>query len=250
MWIEITANWLICLTKNHKPMKNKLHLKMLSICFDLPIRYEQLSEFRGAVINLTRTKNDLFHNHSEHGVIYRYPLVQYKKLGGKAALLCMADGIEAIHDFFNGFHGQIRLGNTDLELKVDQIKANQFNVGVWDSQFEYLLSNWLPLNQENYQRYQAAETFAAKVQILENALVGNLFTFCEGVGMKPEKNIKAAITRIVSEKRITYRGTRMQAYDIDFRTNLSLPNLIGLGKGSGLGFGVVTMKRKKTEKKD
>ncbi len=222
---------------------NYKQLRTLTVRFDLPIRFEELSKFRGAIINLTKEKNDLFHNHSETGVIYRYPKIQYKKLAGQAALLCIDEGTEAIHDFFNGFKGSLKLGSENLDLKVVQIKANQTNVGIWDTIFDYHLANWLPLNQENYQRFQESESLHEKIQILENVLIGNLLTFCEGISIKPEMPLKAVITKIVREKRIKYRGTAMQAYDIDIKSNLSIPDLIGLGKGSGLGFGVVTAKR-------
>jgi hypothetical protein len=39
----------------------------------------------------------------------------------------------------------------------------------------------------------------------------------------------------------------MQAFDVEFKTNVSLPDYIGLGKGASTGFGVVVKKR---EKKD
>lgn len=219
---------------------NYKRLRILTIRFDLPIRYEELSRFRGAIINLTKEKNDFFHNHTETGVIYRYPKIQYKKLGGKAALVCIDEGTEAIHDFFAGFHQPFILGTEVTELKVEDIKANQFNVGVWDSSFEYQLANWLPLNQENYLKYNEVESYHEKMQILESVLMGNLLTFCEGIGIAPERPLKAAITRIVNEKKLKYRGQLMQAYDVDIKTNLSIPDFIGLGKGSGLGYGVVT----------
>ena len=221
------------------------HLRILTIRFDLPIRYEELSKFRGAIINLTKEKNDFFHNHSDTGLIYRYPKIQYKKLGGKAALVCIDEGTEAIHDFFAGFHKPFILGDQEVELKVEDIKASQYNVGVWESSFDYQLANWLPLNQENYQKYNEVESYHEKMKILEGVLMGNLLTFCEGIDIAPERPIKAAITRIVSEKKIKYRGTLMQAYDVDIKTNLSIPNFIGLGKGSGLGYGVVTVMRSK-----
>jgi hypothetical protein len=225
--------------ENFKP------LRILTIRFDLPIRYEELSKFRGAIINLTKEKNDFFHNHSETGVIYRYPKIQYKKLGGKAALVCIDEGTEAIHDFFAGFHQPFIFGTEETELKVEDIKASQYNVGVWESNFDYQLANWLPLNQENYQKYNEVESYHQKMQILESVLLGNLLTFCEGIGIAPERPIKAVITRVVNEKRIKYRGQMMQAYDVDIKTNLSIPNFIGLGKGSG--YGVVTIKRTRTK---
>jgi hypothetical protein len=96
------------------------------------------------------------------------------------------------------------------------------------------------LNQENYQKYNEVESYHEKMKILEGVLMGNLLTFCEGIGIAPERPIKASIIRIVKEKRIKYRGQVMQACDVDFKTNLSIPDFIGLGKGSGLGYGMAT----------
>jgi CRISPR/Cas system endoribonuclease Cas6 (RAMP superfamily) len=39
----------------------------------------------------------------------------------------------------------------------------------------------------------------------------------------------------------------MMAFDILFKTNVSLPNYIGLGKGASTGFGMVVQKREPKE---
>ena len=223
--------------------ENYKQIRTLSIKFDLAIRYEDIPKFRGAVVNLTKEKNDLFHNHSEDGVIYRYPKIQYKKAGGKASILCIDEGTEAIEDFFAGFNKEFIFGSEVIELKVEDIKARQYNVGLWDESFEYRLANWLPLNQDNYRQFHEVESLHEKTAILEKVLTGNLLTFCEGIGITPDRQVKAIITKIVKEKRIGYRGTVMQSYDVDIRTNVSLPEHIGLGKGSGVGYGVITQKR-------
>jgi len=38
---------------------------------------------------------------------------------------------------------------------------------------------------------------------------------------------------------MNYKEQQMQAFTLVFRTNISLPNFIGLGKGSSVGFGVI-----------
>jgi len=219
--------------------ENYKQIRTLSIKFDLNIRYEDIPKFRGAVVNLTKEKNDLFHNHSEDGLIYRYPKIQYKKAGGKAAILCLDEGTEAIEDFFAGFNKPFVFGTETIELKVMEIKARQFNAGLWEETFDYRLANWLPLNQENYKQFHEVESLHEKTAILEKVLTGNLLTFCEGIGITPDRQVRAFITKIVNEKRIRYRGTVMQSYDVDIKTNLSLPDFIGLGKGSSVGFGIV-----------
>ena len=218
-------------------------IKIVTVRFDLPIDYEELINFRGAVIQTTKRRNDLFHNHAEEGVIYRYPAVQYKKMNGKAALMCFEQGTEAIHDFFSNTDWKMRLGDRDVDIRVEDVRARQFTVGVWEHMMQYSLRNWLPLNQENYQKYHNSESYAGKMEILEKVLTGNLLTFCEGMDIHPEKKIRASIYRIVREKRVRYRGQIMQGYDLIFRTNLSIPDYAALGKGSSIGFGVVRHER-------
>ncbi|MDD4191709.1 MAG: CRISPR-associated endonuclease Cas6 [Mangrovibacterium sp.] len=226
-------------------MNNNLKkTKLLTILFDLSIKYEGLPQLRGAIIQLSQFKSDLFHNHADGGVIYRYPLIQYKRIKRKAALLCIEEGANVVYEIFTAGDLNIMLGNKPVGLKVEDIHVFPFHIGVWEDQFHYRLENWLPLNQENYQRYHQMETFHEKVQVLEKVLVGNLLSFCEGIGLKPEKEVRAVIRRIAKEKVVRYRGQMMQAYDIDFSANVSIPNYAGLGKGSGIGFGMVITKKK------
>lgn len=218
------------------------HLKTIRtvmVLFDLPIMNEELSQFRGAVIETTRRNNDLYHNHSDEGVIYRYPAIQYKKISGKAALVCYEKGTEAIHDFFSNTDWKLRIGQRQEEVRVLEVKARQFNVGVWENWFDYHLLNWMPLNQDNYKRYHQAESYAEKMAILESVLMGNLLTFCEGMEFRPNKEVKAAITHVKRDKIASYRGQIMQTFDLTFRSNLSVPDYAALGKGASVGFGLV-----------
>jgi len=63
-------------------------IKTVMVVFDLPIENDELPQFRGAVIETTKRNNDLFHNHTNEGLICRYPAIQHKKIEGKAALVC------------------------------------------------------------------------------------------------------------------------------------------------------------------
>ncbi len=214
-------------------------IKFVIVQFNLPVRIEDLPMFRGAVIETTQRKNDLFHNHGESGVIYRYPRIQYKKIRGKAALMCFQEGTEAIHDFFFQTDWSLRMGEQEHEIKVEEIKAHHYNIGIWENRFDYRITNWLPLNQENYQKYHQTVNLSEKIVILEKALLGNLLTFTQEMGVETSKKITAVITRIDREKVVQYHGQLMQSYDMHFATNVSIPNYASLGKGGSIGYGVV-----------
>ena len=44
-------------------------------------------------------------------------------------------------------------------------------------------------------------------------------------------------------KNIKYKNTHLLAFNLDFSTNVFLPNYIGLGKGASHGYGMVRMKK-------
>ncbi|MDO5760613.1 MAG: CRISPR-associated endonuclease Cas6 [Bacteroidota bacterium] len=39
------------------------------------------------------------------------------------------------------------------------------------------------------------------------------------------------------------KNIKLMAFDLEFTSNLSLPNFIGVGKNASIGYGIVTEKR-------
>lgn len=39
---------------------------------------------------------------------------------------------------------------------------------------------------------------------------------------------------------VTNKGVKLMAFDAEFKTNMSLPDYVGIGKNASIGFGVVT----------
>ena len=212
---------------------------MLTVNFDLELNYSDIYRFRSAVIETTRRKNDLFHNHSPNGTIYRYPLIQYKRLNKKAALLCIEEGIEGIQDFFTETNWQLNIGHNTHPVKVENLRVRQHRIGVWDKSFQYTLTRWLPLNQENYRKYHNLENFGQKIVLLEKILLANILSFLQGINLYVEEKIEIKIKHILNQRLENYKGQEMEAFSLRFVTNVSLPNYIGLGKGSSSGFGTI-----------
>lgn len=220
-------------------MKATKNIRLLTVNFDLELKYNDIHRFRSAVIETTRRKNDLFHNHSSNGTIYRYPLIQYKRLNKKAALLCIEEGIEGIQDFFSATNWQFDIGRDTHPVKVENLRVKQYRIGVWEKQFCYTIKRWLPLNQENYRKYHSLEDFGQKLALLEKILLANILSFLQGINLYVEEKIEIKITEILAQRIERYKNQEMQAFSLIFETNVSLPNYIGLGKGSSSGFGVV-----------
>jgi hypothetical protein len=220
--------------------------RILALKFATPIYQTEIVGFRGAINQILSTDtNVLFHNHEGDSFRYSYPLIQYKRINKNAALVCINEGTEAVGLLLNKGTFECTLGDRKVKLEIDSVKANQHLIQTWHSSFTYYLRKWLPLNQGYYSEYQKLEGIAEKCQSLERILTGNILSLGKGLGIHFDKEIKCKITEIIDSKLIRHKNVKMQAFDIVFKSNVSLPDYIGLGKGASTGFGVVARKREK-----
>ncbi|MDD2636807.1 MAG: CRISPR-associated endonuclease Cas6, partial [Bacteroidales bacterium] len=58
------------------------------------------------------------------------------------------------------------------------------------------------------------------------------------------KEVKVQITNINKEYARNFKGVKMHTINAEFKTNVLLPNYLGLGKGVSIGFGTVKSKSK------
>jgi hypothetical protein len=228
---------------------NPAKQKFLILRFKNKIYQEEISQLRGAINELLKDKNNvLFHNHEGDNFRYSYPLIQYKRINQCAAMVCINQGTEAIGLLLmqGDFHCQ--LGDKKVELEIDNVKANQFIIQTWDSNFTYYLRKWLPLNQDNYQDYMKLEGIGEKCQFLERILIGNILSMGKGLGIHFDKEVSCKILNMDEPTLIRYKNVKMMSFDLEFKTNVSIPDYVGLGKGASTGFGMVASKRDKSLK--
>lgn len=219
-------------------------LRILTIKFNTEIKQSEIPLFRGAVIDITKGENILLHNHIGASKFrYSYPLVQYKIINRKAAIICLGDGVDAIGEFFSSLNHNIHLGDREVSLSVEDISAKKTAIIETDPMIGYRISSWLPLNQKNYKEYKTLDSLAEKCIFLENILRGNILSFCKGIGYHLDFNLKSSITQIKESGHIRFKNIKMQSFNAEFKANINLPSRIGLGKGTSLGFGNIFIKR-------
>jgi hypothetical protein len=214
-------------------------IRTLIVRFKNIIGQHEIHLFRAAIVGMLRQNNILFHNHTNDGLRYAYPLIQYKRINGKAAIVCIEEGTESIGEFFSGFGGMAQIGNREVMLELDNVKVEQTLMQEWDSLFTYSIRKWLPFNSENFEKYQQTEGLKDKMEIMEKILIGNILSFAKGVGIHFEKEVLCTITDLTSVGMLRYKDVDFDAYDAHFKTNVLLPNYAGLGKGVSHGFGMV-----------
>src|SRR5512133_775738 len=85
-------------------------IRLLQVLFEDEIHASEIPALRGAIIEKAGRKNIIFHNHLDDSkFLYRYPLIQYKCLNKRAALICIDYAVDEIHNFF---------GNTDWSIRL------------------------------------------------------------------------------------------------------------------------------------
>lgn len=214
-------------------------IRVLYIEFENEIAAQEVSAFRGAVVAIAGKKHVLFHQHKNNRLIYNYPLIQYKRYYKKPVIVCIEEGVDEVHHFFENKQEGLILGKRPYVLKIARLLMNQFTMQVWDKTFHYYIRNWLALNQKNYIAYNKINSELGKIEFLEKILKGNILSFAKGIDWMLDRELKVRINEIISNNTIPVKETKREAFSLKFSCNVFLPNFIGLGKNVSLGFGVV-----------
>lgn len=228
-----------------KPNTILKNIRFLKVQFDVDIEGWEIPAFRGAVIKKAGEQHITFHNHiNDNEVIYRYPVIQYKRIGRHPALICVDFGVDEVHHFFNNRNLDIEVSGRKLCLQVSHLKMDRYNLQVWEKSFSMHISQWLALNQDNYAKYMATSDELSRLTLLENTLKANIISFAKGIGWDVDRPISLRIDSIEKVRPVTFKEQKLLAFDVTFRTNVFLPDYLGLGKGVSLGFGTVRQIRK------
>lgn len=214
-------------------------IKILTVRFQNDLAFEEIPLFRGGVIKVVKDADVLFHNHIGDTYRYRYPLIQYKRINKKAVIVCLAEGADAFGEFFRNGNFNLQIGKRNAQMEISQISAHQELIQIWDSSFEYHLNKWLALNQANYNSYLEMDSIADKMLFLEKTLIANILSMAKTLGIYFEKQVNVAITEIGIPRSTVYKGVKLMTFDVRFKTNVSLPDNIGLGKGCSVGYGMI-----------
>ena len=213
---------------------------ILTIQFANEVSQQDIPKFRGAVIHMLESKPILFHNHNGETFRYAYPLIQYKRIKGKAAIVCVGKGVEEVHHFFSSNHFQYTIGKKKMDMLIESIHADMPVVKITKVDHHYQLHNWLPLNTCNYELYKEADSLVSRVQLLENILTGNILSLLKGIGVHLDDILNVHIVQINRQGIATYKKLKLMSFDIEFKANITLPPLVGIGKNASIGFGIIT----------
>lgn len=222
-----------------------MNISILTIHFKNELKPFDVQHFRGAVINSLTKKYILFHNHLNNSLRYGYPLIQYKSIGNKAAIVCIGDGTEEIWHLFEDANFNMRIGQRSVQMAVDIIKQDSFSVNITDDKaYVYRITHWLPLNEDNYKVYTQTDSITSRITLLEKLLTGNILSMLKGFGIHADSKITTCILDISPPCPTFYKKVRLMMFDATFRTNVIIPDYIGLGRHTSVGYGIINQLKK------
>ena len=217
------------------------YIRTLTITYDSKISNKEIVRFRGAVIRELGSHVDLlYHNHKENDRFrYSYPLIQYKRIRGNAAIVCIGDGVDVIGQFLSVNNKEININGKEISMNVLNVIPARLLIQTWNRSFRYHISRWIPLNAKNYQIYQSLDNEIERKELFKRILTGNLLSFLKGVGFHIDDDIIIEIEDISEPYLTTNKNIKLTTFNVDFSCNLTIPNYIGIGKNASIGYGII-----------
>lgn len=221
-------------------MNNKIPL--LSVVFRNQISDNEVPLLRGCILNIMKgcPDNLYYHNHQENNFRYAYPLVQYKTIHHQATMICLDKSVNDCGYLFQSLPCPISLGRRNILLEAAQITPVYFSLDVSEAPISYQLKRWLPFNAENYRRYQSIALLSERIGFLEKILTGNLLSLAKGLDVHIDFPLQCHILDLKATEMQKSKGVYMMAFTLTFQCNLLLPDYLGIGKHSSIGFGIIT----------
>jgi hypothetical protein len=201
-------------------------------------------------LKVAGVQTNLFHNHDEQSgeTISRYPLILYQNHNDVYFVVGINDeGMHALSELFKGQNQPIVISD-QLQIEIELVSEVSWPIGPTGYEYHYKLTDWLPLNRDNYKLYNQTVTIIEKVALLENRLQDDLindFSTYLGLGLQKETS-RVKITGIDSFARsctqVKVNDNHVhdfKPFTISFVSNLLLPQYISLGNCKVYGFGLL-----------
>ncbi len=174
-----------------------------------------------------------FHHHSDHS--YHYPLIQYKAIDKKLAVIGVGEFADHVFDKISDL-GHVTTKTQKIPLNNVQFKVKSYSCRNTSAKYRFT-SPWIALNERNYSIYKKI-TKKEKKSLLERILVGNILSMLKGLGIFVDYKITSEISQFKSTQ-ITAHDNRFAGIYAEFETNVILPEFLGLGKSVTKGFGAI-----------
>lgn len=189
-------------------------------------------QMRGFLAHLFANISE-FHHHSDDS--YHYPLIQYKRIGKKLAVIGIGEFADVVFEKMSSLD-HITTEYQKIPLTNIELQNTTYYPKTVISKYKFA-SPWIALNKENYGKYILLARKEQK-QFLQKILVGNILSMLKGMGIFIDKKITVNIKRYKSITTTAHQN-KFAGFLCDWDSSITIPEYCGLGKSISKGFGVV-----------
>lgn len=177
------------------------------------------------------------HKDSIPGFIHRYPVVQGKQIKNMLMVVGVGQGAALLQDISSDVK-EVRFGETRciISARDQEIRDEVFGISDKIRTYEFL-TPWLALNQQNAKKFYDLKGKPERDAFMQKLLTGHLGTLAKSLDydlpapLLCESRVRFIRERIHQENVIVFLGT--------FRTNLTIPDYLGIGQSVSEGFGTI-----------
>lgn len=189
---------------------------------------------RGAIASVF-PEEILLHQHKPDGVIYRYPLVQYRWRDGNGIIIGFHEGANLLSKL-PLLARRLQLGGSIVDVTDVEARFSFENVQLADQLLRYrFMTPWLPFDQTNFEKYRTM-TQNQKAEERDRIAVGNLLTALRGLRVEFPGRLYASI-QVHRAATCRYKDQRLLGFTGMLLTNALLPNDIAIGRAVSHGYG-------------
>ncbi len=220
-------------------MKTKL---LIVIFKNIKLKPYDIPKLRGFFANEFPECSEL-HNHLPDGSFsYKFPKIQYRIADGHPCLIGFHTGFDILKKIFFEIES-LKIEDKLYNAMEKEIILKEEELGEADADIEYeFISPWMALNQENYKKYKDI-SYEDRKSFLENILRENLKTLSKGFGYTIQNVEQIRVKGSFEPLTVNFKNQKMQCFKGNFKVNFHIPYLLGVGKQSSRGFGVVKNSR-------
>ncbi len=204
---------------------------------DKPVRKTSY-QVKGVLMKELPKEKFVPHINGKYRFDFLYPRIQVKILNEKIYLIGIKEGVEPILEL-NEKLEKMNFGNITFNVENIKYEVYKKNFEEKNQLFHYkFLNPWVALNQMNMKKFKTIKN--NEKEMFLNKLLGQNIAFLAkefNVEIKKSIYIDISLDKLDVE---TMEDGKTGSFEGSFKTNIILPNLIGVGNGITKGYGVIT----------
>jgi hypothetical protein len=177
------------------------------------------------------------HKDSTTAFIHRYPVVQCKLIKSMLIVIGISQGADLLQEISGG-KKELGTGENTCAIsgRDQEIRNEVFTISDKIHTYEFL-TPWLALNQQNAKKFYDLKGKPERDAFMQKILTGNLNTLAKSI----DYDLPAPLT---CESRVRFKRERIQRENVmvflgTFKTNLHIPDYLGIGQSVSSGFGTI-----------